>query len=205
MSDGATTTKQALYVGLAKWLGTVGLLVVGGIQIAGPSNTVERVTVVQGGTQYVQVVQSGAVTKVNGITHNFVDTIPLTMTGGKMNYDLAYVCTDDYGISGSGIVLDAGVMWIRNPAAAKVDIVYMKTPSTASGTANTFVIGVLTDNMTIATGSLAIRGTMSGSAVLNGSYSRWNGAECITVKSLTNPTSSGSGYLILRGTDDLSE
>ena len=205
MSDGATTAKNKLYIGLAKWLGTAALIVYGGVQIAGPADVIERTTIVdrQTGQQVTAAFQTGAVIKVNGITHHFIDTIPLTMSGGAANYDLTWICPDDYGISGSGITLNAGISMVRNPANAKFDIVYMKTKSTASGS-SPLVLSSL-DNLTVASGSLVLRGTASGSEVNNGSYSRWNSADCIAVKTLTNPTSSGSGYLILEGMDDLSE
>ncbi len=203
MSDGATTTNHALYVGLAKWLGSIGLLVLGGIQIAGNLNVQERVTVTDKNTgqQISQRVASGVVLQTNGLTVRFYDWIPLTMTGGVHTYDMAYVCPDDYGIVGSGIVLNVGLDIVKNPAGGKFTIAYQKAPKTASSS----LVLASTQNRSVASGAVFLAGSASGSSVNNGSYSRWNGADCIAVKSLTNPTSSGSGYLMIEGRDDLSE
>lgn len=198
MSDSATTLKGPLAVGLAKWLGTVGLVVFGGIKIFGPSNVIERTVLVNPSTgqSYTAVVATGAVIQLNGFTVRAFDTIGLTMTGGTVNYDIARICPSAYGISGSGLVLRAGIGMVRNPAAAKFTIAFTKAAKTASSS-----LVVNFNNISVGSGSSQMRGG-SGAGVANTAYSRWNGSDCITVKSLTNLTAGGSGYLILEAMDD---
>lgn len=195
--------KSKLYVGLAKWLGTVALLVYGGVQIAGPMNTVETITTVNPNTLQTQTqrVASGVVLQSNGMTVLAIDFIPLTMTGGVHTYDLAAISPDDYGITGSGVIIDVGIAMVRNPAAAKFTIAFAKSAKTASSS----LVLATTNNLTVATGATVIRGAMSGSLVTDGSYKIWNGADLLTVKSLTNPTATGSGYLIIRVMDTPAE
>ncbi|MBX4215410.1 hypothetical protein KW797_00445 [Candidatus Parcubacteria bacterium] len=200
MSDGATTAKGPLIIGLLKWLG-VGLTVYGAVTIAGPHNTVEKITTVvrETGQQVTQVVQTGSVQQVNGFTVDFLDTIPLAQTGGVDSYDVARICPSAYGITGSGIVLGAGISMVRNPGGGKFTIAYSKAAKSSSSS----LVLATANNMTVASGQTVLKGGVwSGSTTLakNANYSQWNGADCVTVKSLTNPGNS-SGYLILKGMD----
>lgn len=198
MSDTATTTKGKLSVGFAKWLGVAALVVLGGISIRGPINTITRL----GGAPRGALLgtATGAVQQVNGVTVAFRDIIPLTMTGGKAGYNLASVRLKDYRISGSGMVTTAMLAWVKAPAGGTSDIGINKCQSGLSYTTIHAASGSVLpngDNLTNSSGGLI---GLSGSGAV-----RVPGHDCLVVKSLTNPTTSGSGYLIIEGREDPSE
>ncbi len=191
MSDSATTMKSKLVIGL-KWLGAIGLTVLGGINVAGNYNVQEKLTQVVNGVNTTLQVQSGSIVKLGGRVHSFSDTIPLTMSGGQMNYDLASIDPADY-FSGSGVLTTVAVMWKSAPAGGTYDVSWATAPKTASSSTiiRTF------DNRAIQTGTIVLFNTGSGI--------RWNGGLRLKVSSLTNPTTSGSGWILIEGYEDISE
>lgn len=195
MSDSATTTKGKFRIGLAKWLGTLALVVYGGITSYGWMNSVSRVGGSVVGARLGT--NTGQVLQVNGVTMNARDVIPLVMTGGKLNYNLAKVRLKDYGIVGSGVLLSANVHWKKGPAGGQIDIAISKCRSDASPNANSGTLLPNGNNLTTGTGT--VTGLFGTGAV------RVNGDDCIVVKSITNPTTSGSGYLMIEAQEDLSE
>ena len=197
MSDNATTSKGRLKIGLAFLSGVV-LTVMGGIAIRGPENTITRT----GGNPTAALLgtNTGAVQQVNGVTVAFRDVIPLTMTGGKAGYNLALARMKDYKITGSGMLTTALVSWIKAPAGGTSDLAISKCQSGASYTTLHAASGTLLPN-----GNNKANSSGSTVGLSNTGAVIVNGDDCIVVKSLTNPTSSGSGYLIIEGREDMSE
>lgn len=189
MGDQVTTSKNGFAIGLGKWLGTLALTVLGAVSITGYYNTNETVTEVIDGTEVTRQVASGAQLRIDGRPHFFTDTIPLTMTGGLSKYDLASVDPADY-FTGSGYLTRVSVQWITAPAGGGSDVAFATGLNTATGT-------VVLNNVTNGTGSSTWLDPSSGT--------RWNGAYRLKVASLTNPTSSGSGYLLIEGYEDVAE
>lgn len=194
MSDQATTSKGKLKIGLTKWLGAAALIVLGGISLRGPINSITRNPV----TRVLLGTNTGAVQQVNGMNVNFDDVIPLTMTGGKANYNLAKARLKDYAITGSGITVTAAISWVKAPAGGTSDIAISKCRSDASPNASSGTLLPNGNNLANSTGS-GLLGLVGTGAI------RVNGDDCIVVKSLTNPTGAGSGYLIIGGREDPSE
>jgi hypothetical protein len=185
MSDGATTLKGKLTIGLA-YIATIALTVWGGIALRGPINVIT-----------VAGVASGAVLQTNGVTNVGYVTRPLTMTGGLAAYHLSDV-KNPLGSSNSGAILGVYIQWIRAPKVIQYDVGFTKCAGTASG--STFS-GL--NNISSGTGSF--KTFVAGSGGL--AVPRWNSADCVTVQSLTSggPTASGSGYITVQYMDDMSE
>ncbi len=195
MSDGGTTTKGSFRVGLAKWLGGLALVVLGGINSYGAYNVVTRAPTA---THPLLGTNTGHVLQLNGMTVQGYDMIPLTMTGGKANYNLALARLKDYGISGSGVALTAAVAWVKAPNVISTDLAITKCRSGASPNAVSGTLLPNGNNVLSSSGS-GLMGVVGTGAV------RVNGDDCISVKSLQAPTAAGSGYLIIDVRDDPSE
>lgn len=195
MSDKATTTGGRFSVGYRAFLGLTALVVLGGIAFSGPINSITRRGGSLGGA--LLGTNTGSVRQVNGATVDARDVIPLTMTGGKAGYNLAKVRIKDYAITGSGVVFTAQLHWKLAPAGGTSDIAISKCRSDAAPNASSGTLLPNGNNISNSSGSLA--GLFGTGAI------RLNSDDCIVVKSLTNPTSSGSGYLIIGVAEDLSE
>ena len=179
--------RSRLRIGL-EGLGVLALVILGGIQLRGP---IDVDTLSDPGTA------TGVVLKENGQTLEALDMIPLVMTGGLAKYNLAIVDLADYGITGTGVVVTASISWVKAPAGGTSDIAISKCADMATPTASSGTLLPNGNNLSNSTGSLV--GLFGTGAV------RVNGADCLVVKSLTDPTSSGSGYLIISVAEDPSE
>lgn len=197
MSDGATTTKGKFRIGTGLVsLGVVALSVFGGAQLRGALDFTNK-----NGEGSVVKNNTGAVLSVDGFTHYFSHRIPLTMTGGQKNYNLALVFPRWFGISGSGVLTGISVEWVKAPAGGKFDVDFSKCKSGSSPNANT---GSVTDTTAIQNLDNVISATGASLSYLTGALV-FNGDDCLKVASLTNPTAAGSGYLMVQGYDTRAE
>lgn len=192
MSDNATTMRSRLKIGLSM-LGVAALSIFGGMQLRGPQDFTNR----NPDTGAIERTSTGAVQRVNGFVTNFRDVIPLSMTGGKLTYNMASVRLKDYLIVGSGSLSTASIHWVKAPAGGGIDIVIGKCASDSATATSSGTVIPNGNNLTNSTGAYV---GLTGTGAV-----RVNGVDCVQVKSLTNPTSSGSGYLIIGGSEDPSE
>ena len=206
MSDGATTMKSKLVIGLKEWLGAAAIVILGGASLGGTLNFNEVVSTVKDGVSYEEIVMTGATISINNRLHYFTDVIPLTMTGGNTGKgDMVSLRASDY-FTGSGFITSIGVSWIYAPAGGTSDIWFATGTKTATGNIALQSNGGVAfgpqswsklDNISNSTGSSIL---LTGTGAL-----RWNGAYRLKMGSLTDPTSSGSGYLIISGYEDPAE